>query len=57
MMERRFGAQRAYELSEIMNHRAPLTLRVNPLKVSREDVPSVVTAVDSEVEGGVAGAD
>ena len=36
MMSRQYGIKKAMQLSEIMNHRAPLTLRVNPLKISRD---------------------
>lgn len=31
-----YGRSKAMELSEIMNHRAPLTLRINPFKISRD---------------------
>lgn len=36
MLARQYGVQRAMEISEVMNHRAPLTLRINPLKISRD---------------------
>lgn len=36
MMSKQYGRGQAFEISEIMNHRAPLTLRINPLKISRD---------------------
>lgn len=37
-MSNRYGERKAFDISEVMNHRAPLTLRINPLKISREEV-------------------
>jgi 16S rRNA C967 or C1407 C5-methylase (RsmB/RsmF family) len=49
-MSDRFGDKQAYDLSEIMNHRAPLTLRVNPLKTSRDSVISIDDVVHETME-------
>jgi 16S rRNA C967 or C1407 C5-methylase (RsmB/RsmF family) len=49
-MSQRFGEKRAYDLSEIMNHRAPLTLRINPLKISRDNVIVIDYIVYKAVE-------
>ena len=35
-MCKQFGNDKAFQLSQIMNQRAPLTLRINPLKITRD---------------------